>query len=58
MKRIKIVKIHSAQAVDDTAFLVDENNRRWNLYIEDGQLRLHPLPKLNSKGNLRGMCRR
>ncbi len=46
MKRIKIVKIHPAQAVDDTAYLIDENSCRWNLYIEDGQLNLKPLPKV------------
>ncbi len=58
MKRIKIVNFNPAWDKGDTAHLIDENARRWDLYIEDGQLKLSPLPKLNKKGNLRGMCRR
>lgn len=37
---VKVVTVKNAWVGGDTASLVDENGHRWNLYIQDSQLKL------------------
>ncbi len=50
---VKVVNVRSAWVGGDTASLVDENGNRWNLYIQDSQLKLKYVGKPKGESRIR-----